>query len=86
MRGIGPFNVAMPEGYVVPLIGGGTATLTSDPITAGPRPWIPGDTADRVWSGQRARRPYPQVVPDAVRRSDRNSNYNSLQAKLERRF
>ncbi len=86
MRGIGPFNVAMPEGYVVPLIGGGTAALSSDPITAGPRPWIPGDTADRVWSGQRARRPYPQVVPDAVRRSDRNSNYNSLQAKLERRF
>ena len=27
IREISPFNVAMPEGYVVPLIGGGTATL-----------------------------------------------------------
>ena len=41
VRGASPFNVAMPEGYVVPLIGGGTATLTSDPISAGPRAWIP---------------------------------------------
>ena len=86
VRGASPFNVAMPEGYVVPLIGGSTTTLTSDPITAGPRSWIPGDTADRVWSGQRARRPYPQVFPNAVRRSDRSMNYNSLQAKLERRY
>lgn len=86
IRGWMPFNVAMPEGYVVPLIGGGTATLTSDPITAGPRSWIPGNTVDRVWSGQLARRPYPQVEPGPMGRSQGSMNYNSLQTKLERRF
>ena len=86
IRGLMPFNVAFPEGYVAPLIGGGTTTLTSDPITADPRPWIPGDTADRTWSGQRARRPYPQVAPGSMARPQGNTNYNSLQLKLERRF
>ena len=73
-------------GYVVPLIDGTTATMTNDPITAGPRSWIPGDTADRVWSGQRARRPYPQIVSNAMMRPHGNMYYNALQAKLERRF
>ena len=86
IREISPFNVALPEGYVAPLVGGGTATLLSDEITAGPRSWIPGDTAPRSWSGQRARRPYPQVVPQAMLRPHGNMHYNSLQAKLERRF
>ena len=86
IRGLMPFNVAFPEGYVAPLIGGGTATLSSDPITAGPRSWIPGETTDRTWTGQRARRPYPQVVPGPMARPQGNTNYNSLQLKLERRF
>ena len=77
---------ALPEGYVVPLIDGTLVPMTSDPITAGPRSWIPGDTEDRVWSGQRARRPYPQVVPNVMFRPLGNMYYNSLQAKLERRF
>ncbi len=81
------FNNPLPEGYVAPLVGGGTVTLTSDPISAGPRSWIPGDTQDRVWSGQRARRLYPQIVPfGGIRRSDGNMYYSSLQTKLERRF
>ncbi len=86
IREVSPFNTALPEGYVAPLVGGGTATLTSDAITAGPRPWIPGDTQSRSWSGQRARRPYPQVVSNVMQRPDGNTSYNSLQAKLERRF
>ncbi len=81
-----PFNVAMPEGYVASLLGGGTVTLTSDEITAGPRSWIPGDTDDQSWSGQRARRPYPQLAPASISRPHGNMHYNSLQAKLERRF
>ena len=86
IREVSAYNVALPEGYVVPLIGGGTTALTSDPITAGPRPWIAGDTNERSWSGQRARRPYPQLTPDPMLRPHGNTNYNSLQAKLERRF
>ena len=86
LRQLGAFNAALPEGYEVPLIGGGTATLTSDPITAGPRSWISGDTRNRIWSGQRARRPYPQVAPQLISRPLGSSYYNSLQAKLERRF
>ena len=86
IREISPFNVAMPEGYVAPLIDGSSVVLTSDPITAGPRPWIPSDTVDRVWSGQRARRPYPQVMPNVMTRPHGNMYYNSLQARVERRF
>ena len=86
LRNFRAFNVALPEGYVVPLIGGGTATMTSDPITAPPRPWIEGATQERTWSGQQARRPYPQVQPDPLNHTDGNSTYNSLQVKLERRF
>ena len=86
IREISPFNVAMPEGYIVPLIGGGTAQVTSDEITAGPRAWIAGDTTPRSWSGQRARRPYPQVIPNTMLRPHGSMNYNSLQTKLERRF
>ena len=86
IREISPFNVAMPEGYVAPLIDGSSVVLTSDPITAGPRPWIPGETVDRVWSGQRARRPYPQVIPNVMTRPHGNMYYNSLQARVERRF
>ena len=86
IREISPFGVAMPEGYVAPMIGGGSVQLTSDPITVGPRAWIPGDTADRTWSGQRARRVYPQAVINVMLRPHGNTNYNSLQVKLERRF
>ncbi len=86
IREISPFGTALPEGYVVPLIAGGSAQLTSDPITVGPRPWIPGDTADRTWSGQRARRPYPQSVINVMLRPHGSTTYNSLQLKLERRF
>ena len=86
LRNFRAFNVALPEGYVVPLIGGGTTTMTSDPITAPPRPWIEGDTQERTWSGQQARRPYPQLRPQPVNHADGNSTYNSLQVKLERRF
>ena len=86
IREISPFNVAMPEGYVAPLIDGTSVALTSDRITAGPRPWIPGDSSDRAWSGQRARRPYPQVGPNVMMRPHGNTYYNSLQARLERRF
>ena len=86
IREVSPFNVALPEGYVAPLVGGGTVTLTSDEITAGPRSWIEGDTESRSWSGQRARRLYPQVVPNNISRPLGNTHYNSLQAKLERRF
>ena len=89
IREISPFNVAMPEGYVVPLIGGGTTTLTSDPITAGPREWIPAETRGEIgreWNGQLARRPYPQVIPNTMLRPHGSMNYNSLQTKLERRF
>ena len=86
IREISPFGVAMPEGYVAPLIGGGTVQLTSDPITVGPRPWIPGDTEDRTWSGQRARRVYPQQVINVMLRPHGNTAYNSLQIKMERRF
>ena len=89
IREISPFNVAMPEGYVVPLIGGGTATMTSDTITAGPREWIPAENrieTSRSWSGQLARRPYPQVIPNTMLRPHGSMNYNSLQTKLERRF
>ena len=86
IREVSPFNVALPEGYAAPLVGGGTVTLTSDEITAGPRSWIEGDTDSRSWSGQRARRLYPQVVPNVIHRPLGNMNYNSLQAKLERRF
>ena len=89
IREISPFNVAMPEGYVVPLIGGGSATLTSDAITAGPREWIPAEhrgEVGREWNGQLARRPYPQVIPNTMLRPHGSMNYNSLQTKLERRF
>ena len=86
IREISPFGTALPEGYVAPLIGGGTATLTNDPITAGPRAWVPGDTADREWSGQRARRPYPQSVINVMLRPHGGTHYDSLQVKLERRF
>ena len=89
IREISPFNVAMPEGYVVPLIGGGTASLTSDSITAGPREWIPAETRGEIgreWNGQLARRPYPQVIPNTMLRPHGSMNYNSLQTKLERRF
>ena len=89
IREISPFNVAMPEGYVVPLIGGGTASLTSDTITAGPREWIPAETRGEIgreWNGQLARRPYPQVIPNTMLRPHGSMNYNSLQTKLERRF
>ena len=86
IREISPFGVAMPEGYVAPMIGGGEVTLTSDPITAGPRSWIPGDTDTREWSGQRARRVYPQRVINVMLRPHGGTAYNSLQLKLERRF
>ncbi len=86
IREVSPFNVALPEGYEAPLVGGGTVTLTSEEITAGPRSWIEGDTESRSWSGQRARRLYPQVIPNVIHRPLGNTNYNSLQAKLERRF
>jgi hypothetical protein len=86
IREISPFGVAMPEGYVAPMIGGGSVQLTSDPITVGPRPWIPGDTEDRTWSGQRARRVYPQQVINVMLRPHGNTAYNSLQIKMERRF
>ena len=86
IREISPFNVAMPEGYVAPLIDGASVALTSDRITAGPRPWIPGDTSTRAWSGLLARRPYPQVDGNVMTRPHGNTNYNSLQARLERRF
>ncbi len=86
IREISPFGTALPEGYVAPLIGGGTATLTNDTITAGPRPWVPGDTAIREWSGQRARRPYPQSVINVMLRPHGGTHYDSLQVKLERRF
>ena len=81
-----PHNVAMPEGYVQHLVGGGTVVASSAEITAGPRSWIPGDTAPRSWSGQRARRVYPQLRPNILLRPDGNMHYDSLQAKLERRF
>ncbi len=86
LREISVFNVALPEGYVAPLVSGETVTLSSDEITAGPRGWIAGDSELRSWSGQRARRPYPQVVPNVIHRPLGNMYYNSLQAKLERRF
>ena len=86
LREISVFNNSWPEGYVASLVGGEKVTLTSDAITAGPRDWIPGDNESRSWSGQRARRPYPQVVPNVIPRSLGNMYYNSLQAKLERRF
>lgn len=89
IREISPFNVAMPEGYVVPLIGGGSAAVTSDTITAGPREWIPAETRGEIgreWNGQLARRPYPQVIPNTMLRPHGSMNYNSLQTKLERRF
>ena len=79
------YNGAMPEGYVVPLAGGGAAT-TSDPLTAPPRSWVPGDTEERGWSGQQARRPYPQVPPQQSSHPDGNTYYSSLQIKLERRL
>ena len=72
-----------------PLIGGGSATLTSDTITAGPREWIPAEhrtETSRSWTGQLARRPYPQVIPNTMLRPHGSMNYNSLQTKLERRF
>ena len=81
-----PFNVALPEGFEVPLVGGETVAVSSDAITAGPRAWIAGDGEPRSWSGQRARRPYPQLIPNVLRRSHGNMYYSSLQAKLERRF
>ena len=86
IRNYRAYNMAMPEGYIAPLQGGGTATLISDPITAAPRPWISGDNRERSWSGQQARRPYPQLQPQAMLRPDGNMYYNSLQVKLERRF
>ncbi len=81
-----PHNVAQPEGYMQTLVGGGTLHASSATVTAGPRAWIPGDTAPRSWSGQRARRPYPQLRPNILMRPDGNMHYDSLQAKLERRF
>jgi len=45
-----------------------------------------GGTDTREWSGQRARRGYPQVFPFPMLRPHGNTNYNSLQMKLERRF
>ena len=48
IREISPFNGALPEGYVAPLINGTLVPMTNDPITAGPRSWIPGETEDRV--------------------------------------
>ena len=64
-------------------------TLSSDPITAGPREWIPAETRGEIgreWNGQLARRPYPQVIPNTMLRPHGSMNYNSLQTKLERRF
>ena len=84
IRELSPFNVALPEGYVAPLVGGETVTLSSDEIIAGPRDWITGDSEPRSWSGQRARRLYPQVVGNMMHRSLGNMYYNSLQAKLAR--
>ena len=86
IREVSPFNVALPQGYVRPLVGGGSVQVTDDPITAGPRGWIPGDTGTREWSGQPARRGYPQLFPSPMLRPHGNTNYNSLQMKLERRF
>ncbi len=63
IREVSPFNVALPEGYIRPLVGGDSVQVTDDPITAGLRAWIPGDTGTREWTGQRARRSYPQVFP-----------------------
>ena len=89
IREISPFNVAMPEGYVAPLIGGGTVNLVNDVITAGPREWIPAENrreTSRLWSGRASRRPYPQVISNVMLRPHGSMNYNSLQTKLERRF
>ena len=63
--------------------------MTSDTITAGPREWIPAENrteTSRAWTGQLARRPYPQVIPNTMLRPHGSMNYNSLQTKLERRF
>ncbi len=88
IREISPHNIAQPEGRTVPLQDGTPFTASSDEITytraqTGPQF---GALSELTWSGQRARRPYPQIVPNTLLKPHGNMYYNSLQAKLERRF
>jgi outer membrane receptor protein involved in Fe transport len=72
-------NMAMPEGYDrIVLQNGERLTASSAPVT------LPGTNI--VFSGQKARRPYPQIIANVMYRPDGNTHYDSLQAKVERRF
>ena len=88
IREISPHNHAQPLGRPIPLITGETIVMSNDEITysRGQTGAAFGALSEMRWSDQRARRPYPQVVPNTLHKSHGNMYYNSLQAKLERRF
>jgi hypothetical protein len=74
-----PFNMAMPQGYdKVTLHDGTPQPISSAPVTP------PGSTV--VYTGQTARRPYPQLVANVMMQPDGSMHYDSLQTKVERRF
>ena len=79
LRNVMPFNMAHPEGYDKARLRDGTPQpISGAPVT------LPGSTV--VFTGQKARRPYPQLVANVMMQPDGNMHYDSLQTKVERRF
>ena len=79
LRNVMPFNMAMPEGYDKVMLQDGTPQpISGAPVT------LPGSNV--VFTGQTARRPYPQLVANVMMQPDGSMHYDSLQTKVERRF
>ena len=79
LRNVMPLNTALPEGYdKARLIDGTPVPISGAPVT------LPGSSV--VFTGQRARRVYPQLVPNVMMQPDGSMHYDSLQTKMERRF
>ena len=58
-------------------------TARPQPISGAPVT-LPGSNV--VFTGQKARRPYPQLVANVMMQPDGSMHYDSLQTKVERRF
>jgi len=72
-------NMAMPEGYdKIVLVTGEKLTASGATVT------VPGTNV--TFTGQKARRPYPQVVANVMYKPDGNTHYDSMQSKVEHRF
>jgi hypothetical protein len=79
LRNTKTVNIPFPEGYDRVRLHDGTP----QPIS-GAAVTLPGSSS--VFTGQRARRPYPQLVPSILVVPDGSMHYDSFQAKVERRF